>query len=86
MENHSLDIFSDTLLFETDFGIIPNLVVFNQDTISTTDSTIVKIFDKVDIGLKLENPVLISPGFDATLTLQVNFVLMEHICILHCTN
>ena len=72
-DDSQLNVEGDTLLYDQDLGsYLSSLVVFNRDTVSTTDSTIVQIFEKSpEISLMFEAPIDIVAGFDVDLTLGV---------------
>jgi len=77
-ENHPLYPDDEGFLYNELDKYISNHVVFNRDTFPGTDSTIIKIFQPVDICLPLSNPFLppveFAEGFDVSLTLEIDYL------------
>jgi len=75
-----LNVSNDTLLYmdTIDVTYLSSLVVFNRDTFSTIDSTVVQIFEKTDL---IEVPFGemgetfdLAPGFNLSITLNVDYL------------
>lgn len=77
-ETHSLYPDAESFIYNDADKYISNYIVFNRDTFPGTDSTIVKIFQPVDVSLALSNllspPVEFMEGFDVALTLQIDYL------------
>lgn len=72
-----LDVAGDTLLFldTINIGYLSALIEFNRDTVSTTDSTRVEIFDNTNIiEVPFAETFTLNPGFDMDVTLNVDYL------------
>lgn len=72
-----LSVTNDTLLYRDtiDIGYLSSLVVFNRDTVSTIDSTVVAIYDQTDlIEIPFAETFNLDPGFNLKVTLNVDYL------------
>jgi hypothetical protein len=71
---HPMRIQSDSLNWSEDLGYISNKIVFFREPGQNPDSTLLNILEPVEVTIPIGKPVLISPGFDISVSLEVDYL------------
>ncbi|MBI5915806.1 MAG: hypothetical protein HY842_10540 [Bacteroidetes bacterium] len=71
---HPLMVTNDTLMYDSSFGYIPNLLVLWPDTLADTTPLTFRFTEGKQISLDLPQPVAIERGFNIKVTLRMNYM------------
>jgi hypothetical protein len=72
--DHPMRVQNDSLNWSEDLGYISNKIVFFREPGQNPDSTVINILEPVDVKIPIGKPVLISPGFDIKVSLEVDYL------------
>ena len=71
--NHPLSTTSDTLIYKTGFGYVPNLLILKKDTLPETQPLELRLTETTNVSLPLEKPFEVLEGFNLKLALKVDY-------------
>ncbi len=73
--NHPLNINNDSLLYDSiQNTYLTSLIILNRDTLSSTDSTEIKLYESVSIPINFGLPVTIYEGFNLNIQIQIDYL------------
>jgi len=71
---HPLSVEQDSINFENGIGYIPLLIQLKKDVFPAAPSTKFKIFEPLQVDLKLQEPFEMKVGFNLAVSLQINYL------------